>query len=141
MSLAPFSVRAEEGGELFLVDARSDHAEPPGHGGGTPADIGFARHVVEVEPLAVGAFHDPCRAQNGPVGRLVHQRVEDPAQSGFVKFLRRFDPPAGKDLVGVVVMMVMVMVFVLVLVVIVVVMVVAGTVRIVTFVVIVVIVT
>ena len=86
---------------------RPDHAHAAGDLCAAAADVGFAGHVVKVDPAAVGRRHDALGAQHDAVAVLVDERVERGADLVVGVFARRLGAPAREHLVRVVVMVVM----------------------------------
>ena len=101
--LAP-STNAEQGGDALLIQLGANHAQTSGIVSRAAADLGYAGHIVEVQPAAaVHGRHDALGAQHHAERRIT-QRGQRAAKLVFGELMRRFHAPRGENLIRVVVM-------------------------------------
>ena len=99
---------AEENGKFFLIDACADDAKSADDVGGAGAHVPFAGNIIEVEPSAVLCGEDALCTQDDAVGGLINELFQNGIQLLGSVLAGGFYAPAGKHIVGVVVMMVVV---------------------------------
>ena len=101
------ALHSKEGGNGLLVQLCANDTQPPGHRRAPGAHVYLARYIVKVNPGPVFRRHNALRPEDCPQ-LSVFQLLQHLLNAGLGKLFRRLHAPAGKDLVGVVVMVLMV---------------------------------
>ena len=102
----PPLVYAEQGSDALLVQFGADDAQTAGVVGRAAADLGCARNIVKVQPLAaVCRRNDALRAQNR-AERNIAERGERCGELVLGVLVRGLAAPGGEYLVRIVVMIV-----------------------------------
>ena len=102
------NVYSKESRKLVLGYLGADNTESSDNGSASASDIRLSGNVVEVYPASVGSGNDSLCAENEAVLMLVFKSGESLAESLLGELDGSFYAPAGKYLVGMVVMVVMV---------------------------------
>ena len=90
----------------MLIQLSANDTKFTDHRGGAHADIVFLRHIVEVDPTAVGAGNDALGPEDHTIAAGI-QAMKSRFHFGSSELLGSFHAPGGKDLVGMMIMMVM----------------------------------
>ncbi len=104
----------EKLGYLFLVDLRTDNAEPSCSAGTASSYIRNARNIVEVYPFAFSGSNDTLCTEDSTELLLIRESVESVSDLCFCIFSCSFSAPACEDIICMVVVMMLVVMVVIV---------------------------
>ena len=92
--------------QLVFLQIGSDHAQTAGILRCALADVCFFRNHVKINPLSVGSLYHALCTQNCSIGIVRGKSLKNPADLIAGVLPDRLLPPAGEDLISIVMMMV-----------------------------------